>query len=56
VSVAETGFHDSHGRASLTIAVVASDLRFAESVMEKADRLVELHGGALITAVRREVR
>jgi uncharacterized protein len=55
VSVAETGFNDVHGRAALTIALVATDGRFAESVMEKADRLVEQHGGAVITAVHREV-
>lgn len=55
VSVAETALHDVHGRAALTIALVATDARFAESVLEKADRLVELHGGAIITSVRREV-
>jgi hypothetical protein len=55
VSVSETAFHDVHGRAALTIALVASDQGFAESVMEKADRLVEAHGGAIITSVRREL-
>ncbi len=55
VSVAETGFNDVHDRALLTIALVASDGRFAESVLEKADRVVEQHGGAVITAVRREL-
>jgi len=54
VSVAETAFHDVHGRAALTIALVASDKAFAESVMESADRLVDASGGAIITAVRRE--
>ena len=55
VSVAETAFQDVHGRAALTIALVASDGRFAESVLEKADRFVEQHGGAIITAVHREI-
>jgi uncharacterized protein YlxP (DUF503 family) len=55
VSVAETAFHDVHARAALTIALVASDKAFAESVMEKADRLVEMNGGAIITSVRREL-
>lgn len=55
VSVAETGLNDVHDRASLTVALVASDGRFAESVLDKADRLVEQHGGALITSVRREL-
>ena len=54
VSVAETGFQDVHARAQLTVALVATDGRFAESVFEKADRLVEQHGGAIITGVRRE--
>ena len=55
VSVAETAFHDVHGRAALTIALVATDARFAEAVLEKADRLVELNGRAIITSVRREI-
>ena len=55
VSVAETGFQDIHARAELTVALVASDGRFAESVLDKIDRFVESHGGAVITSVRREV-
>ena len=55
VSVAETGLQDVHARAQLTIALVASDGRLAESILDKADRFVESHGGAVITAVRREV-
>jgi uncharacterized protein YlxP (DUF503 family) len=55
VSVAETGLQDVHARAELTIALVTTDGRFAESVLDKADRFVEEHGGAIITAVHREV-
>lgn len=55
VSVAETGLQDVHSLAELSIAVVASDGRLAESILEKADRSVESHGGALIIMVRREV-
>jgi uncharacterized protein YlxP (DUF503 family) len=55
VSVAETGFQDVHARAQITIALVASDGRLAESMLDKADRFVEEHGGAIITSVRREV-
>ena len=55
VSVAETGLQDVHARAELTIALVASDGHFAESVFQKADQLVESHGGAIVTAVRREI-
>jgi uncharacterized protein YlxP (DUF503 family) len=54
VSVAETGLQDVHARAELTIVVVSSDGRLAEAVLEKADRLVESHGGAVISSVRRE--
>ena len=55
VSVAETGLQDVHGRAELTIALVSSDGRQVESILDKADRLVESHGGALIVRVRRDV-
>ena len=55
VSVAETALNDVHQRAELTIALVATDGAFAESVFQKADHLVESHGGALIVGVRREI-
>lgn len=55
VSVAETAFQDVHTRAQLTIALVATDARFAESVLEKADDLVGLSGRAIVTATRRDI-
>ena len=55
VSVSETGLQDVHERAELTIALVASDGRMAEAVLQKADQLVEQQGGAIITSVRREL-
>jgi uncharacterized protein YlxP (DUF503 family) len=55
VSVAETGLQDVHARAELTVALVASDGRLAESMLDKMDRFVEDHGGALIAGVRRDV-
>lgn len=55
VSVSETGLHDVHARAQLTIALVATDGVFAESILQKADQLVESHGGAVIIAVHREL-
>jgi uncharacterized protein YlxP (DUF503 family) len=55
VSVAETSLQDVHERAEITIALVASDGKMAESVLQKADQLVEEHGGAVITSVRREL-
>ncbi|HIF22597.1 MAG TPA: DUF503 domain-containing protein [Gemmatimonadetes bacterium] len=55
VSVSETDFQDVKARAQLTIALVASDGRLAESSLDKLDRFVENHGGASITSVRREL-
>lgn len=54
VSVAETGLQDVRDRALLTIALVATDGHMAESVLDRADRLVEEQGDALIVEVRRE--
>ena len=55
VSVAETGLQDTTARAELSIALVASDGRVAESTLDKVDRFVEMHGGASIVRVTREV-
>lgn len=55
VSVAETGVQDVHSFAELTLALVASDGRIAESLLDKTDRLVESYSGALIVQVRREI-
>lgn len=55
VSVAETAYQDVHTRAQLTIALVATDARFADSVLEKADHLVGLNGRAVVTSARREL-
>jgi hypothetical protein len=41
VSVAETGHQDLWQRAELTACVVATDRRGAESMLDRADRLVE---------------
>lgn len=54
VSVAETDLQDVLDRASVSIALVASDGRLAESTLDKLDRFVEEHGGAVITGVHRE--
>jgi hypothetical protein len=55
VSVAETAFQDVHTRAQLSIALVATDARFAESVLEKAHHLVGLNGRAIVISSRREL-
>ena len=54
VSVAETAHQDVHTRAQLTIALVASDGRVAESTLDKIDRFVEMNGGSVIAGVHRE--
>jgi hypothetical protein len=41
VSVAETAHHDLWQRAELTVCVVATDRRQADSVLAAADRFVE---------------
>jgi len=48
VSVAETGHQDVLTRAELSIALVATDQRFADSVIDKVDRLVDTDRRALI--------
>ena len=53
VSVAETAHHDSWQRAEITAAVVATDRRRAESIMDRADQLVESAGtGRIIDSYR----
>ncbi|MEM7416377.1 MAG: DUF503 domain-containing protein [Gemmatimonadota bacterium] len=54
VSVAETAFQDRVDRAQLSVALVASDGRMAESVLDKTDRFVESHADALIVRVIRD--
>lgn len=53
VSVAETDLQDVLDRAELTLALVATDGRMAESVLDRADRLIEEDGRARIVEVRR---
>jgi uncharacterized protein YlxP (DUF503 family) len=55
VSVAETDFQDVHTRAQITVALVSSDGRLAESTLDKIDHFVDNHGVALIIDVRREL-
>ena len=54
LSVAETALQDVHTRAQLSVALVATDRGIAERVLDKADRLVQENGRALILDVRRE--
>ncbi len=55
VSVAETGLQNVHQRALLSVALVTSDGRLAESMLDKLDDFVDQHGGAVIVDVRREI-
>ncbi len=48
VSVAETGHQDVLTRAELSVALVATDQPFADSVIDKVDRLVDTDRRALI--------
>jgi len=56
VSVAETAFQDIWARAEITAAVVASDGRQADSILDTLDRFVEMDGRGLIVRVERSLR
>lgn len=53
ISVAETDFQDVWTRAELSVALVATDGRFAESVLDKIDHFVEEEARAVITGTNR---
>ena len=55
VSVAESGRQDVHASAEITIALVASDGRLAESMLDKIDLFVDENADAVVASVRREV-
>ena len=54
LSVAETGYQDVHTRAEISAAIVTSDRRLAESVLDKADHLVRENGRAVVLDTRRD--
>lgn len=54
LSVAETAYQDVHARAEIAVALVTSDRRLAETVLDKADHLVRESGRALILDTRRD--
>ena len=41
-------------RAEISVALVATDRRFAESVLDKADRMVQDNGRALVLDLHRD--
>lgn len=54
VSAAETDYQNEPDRAQLTVALVASDGRLAESLADKIDRYVADTAGAVVVTGRRE--
>lgn len=54
LAVAETGDQDVLTRAEISVAVAASDRRVAEGVLDKADRMVQDEGRALVLEARRD--
>lgn len=55
VSVAETGQQDVWTRSEITVAVVATDTRNADQILDRIDRMIEDEGRALILGRRREL-
>ena len=55
VSVAETGHQDVWTRAQLSVALVTTDGRLAESLLSKVDRLIEGETRAVILSSKRDL-
>ena len=55
VSVAETAHQDVHVRAQVSVALVATDRRFAESVLDKVDHFVQENARAVISGTHRDL-
>jgi len=54
LSVAETDHQDVLTRAEISVALVTSDHRVAEAVLDKAHNLVQESGRALVLHTRRD--
>jgi uncharacterized protein YlxP (DUF503 family) len=54
-SVAETALQDVHTRAQISVALVGTDRRFAESVLDKMDHFVQEHARAVILGTHRDL-
>jgi len=54
VSVAETDYQDVTDRAEITVALVSSDGKIAQSLADRIDRFVGENGRALIVSSHRE--
>lgn len=55
LSVAETDHQDVWTRAQIAAAVVSTDGRHAEEVLDQVDRLVEQNGRAIVLDRRRDL-
>jgi len=53
VSVAETDHQDVWTRAEISVALVATDGRFADSVLDKVDDFVDREARAIVMKTRR---
>jgi uncharacterized protein len=54
LSVAETDDQDVLTRAEISVALVSSDHRVAEAILDKAHHLVQANGRALLLHTRRD--
>ena len=55
VSVAETGSQDLLTRAEITAALVSSDMRFAQSALDRIERFLLSDGRSVITRTERRI-
>lgn len=55
LSVAETGLHDRHGRAELTVAVVVDSRARADATLDAVDAFVAAEPRVVLGPVRREL-
>ena len=56
ISVAETGSHDLHRRASIGVAMASADRAHAVDVLDSAERLVAAHPEFELLSARRGLR
>lgn len=56
VSVSETAFQDVHARAEISVALIAPDRCFADSVLSKIDHVITRESRAVIVGNTTEFR
>jgi len=55
VSVSETAHQDVRDRAQLSVALVTTDTRFADTLLDHVDHFVAGHTRVIVVSARREV-